>query len=157
MEFWAFLFILKSVYFKVSVLPDKNKLIKSAVSKLDRQFLGFYGLSALVFFAVFVGQYLYGSFAEHVFYYLALSMFFSAFFISKLITVLFELFYKDNHATVLFLTTLPRLFLFLLAFVFFKNTVHEEMNKNLILIAICVFFFLALSEAILKLKLFSRI
>ena len=43
------------------------------------------------------------------------------------------------------------------AFVFFKNTVQEEMCKNLVLIAICVFFFFILLEAILKLKLFSRI
>ncbi|MEY4790062.1 MAG: hypothetical protein RLZ61_2280 [Planctomycetota bacterium] len=138
-------------------LDEYKELTNNSIAKLDAKFLSFYGLTALIFLAVFVGQYFYGSFAEIIYYYLAVSMFFSAFFISKLITVIFEFFYKNNHASLLFLTSLPRLSLFLLAFVFFKNTVHEEMNKNLVLIAICLFFSLTLFEAILKLKLFSRI
>lgn len=138
-------------------LDEYKELTNNSIAKLDAKFLSFYGLTALIFLAVFVGQYFYGSFAEIIYYYLAVSMFFSAFFISKLITVIFEFFYKNNHASLLFLTSLPRLSLFLLAFVFFKNTVHEDMNKNLVLIAICLFFSLTLFEAILKLKLFSRI
>lgn len=138
-------------------LDEYKELTNNSIAKLDAKFLSFYGLTALIFLAVFVGQYFYGSFSETIYYYLAVSMFFSAFFISKLITVIFEFFYKNNHASLLFLTSLPRLSLFLLAFVFFKNTVHEEMNKNLVLIAICLFFSLTLFEAILKLKLFSRI
>jgi hypothetical protein len=141
----------------VFALDEYKELTNNSIAKLDAKFLSFYGLTALIFLAVFVGQYFYGSFAEIIYYYLAVSMFFSAFFISKLITVIFEFFYKNNHASLLFLTSLPRLSLFLLAFVFFKNTVHEEMNKNLVLIAICLFFSLTLFEAILKLKLFSRI
>ena len=138
-------------------LDEYKELTNNSIAKLDAKFLSFYVSTALIFLAVFVGQYFYGSFAEIIYYYLAVSMFFSAFFISKLITVIFEFFYKNNHASLLFLTSLPRLSLFLLAFVFFKNTVHEEMNKNLVLIAICLFFSLTLFEAILKLKLFSRI
>lgn len=138
-------------------LTENKDLTNNAIGKLDAKFLSFYGFIALIFLAVFVSQYVYSSFEEHVYYYLAVSMFFSAFFISKLITVIFEFFYKNNHASLLFLTSLPRLSLFLLAFVFFKNTLHEEMNKNLVLIAICLFFFFILLEAILKLKLFSRI
>jgi hypothetical protein len=141
----------------VFALDEYKELTNNSIAKLDAKFLSFYGLTALIFLAVFVGQYFYGSFAEIIYYYLAVSMFFSAFFISKLITVIFEFFYKNNHASLLFLTSLPRLSLFLLAFVFFKNTVHEDMNKNLVLIAICLFFSLTLFEAILKLKLFSRI
>ncbi len=141
----------------MGVLIQKNALNDGAIAKLDKRFLGFYGLIALVFLAVFIGQYMNGYEGTEIYYFLALSMFFWAFFISKLITVLFEFFYKDNHSSVLFLTSLPRLSLFLLAFVFFKNTVHEEMNRQLVLIAICVFFFFTLLEAILKLKLFSRI
>jgi hypothetical protein len=141
----------------VFALDEYKELTNNSIAKLDAKFLSFYGLTALIFLAVFVGQYFYGSFSETIYYYLAVSMFFSAFFISKLITVIFEFFYKNNHASLLFLTSLPRLSLFLLAFVFFKNTVHEEMNKNLVLIAICLFFSLTLFEAILKLKLFSRI
>jgi hypothetical protein len=141
----------------VFALVEYKELTNNSIAKLDAKFLSFYGLTALIFLAVFVGQYFYGSFSETIYYYLAVSMFFSAFFISKLITVIFEFFYKNNHASLLFLTSLPRLCLFLLAFVFFKNTVHEEMNKNLVLIAICLFFSLTLFEAILKLKLFSRI
>lgn len=138
-------------------LDEYKELTNNSIAKLDAKFLSFYGSTALIFLAVFVGQYFYGYFAETIYYYLAVSMFFSAFFISKLITIIFEFFYKNNHASLLFLTSLPRLSLFLLAFVFFKNTVHEEMNKNLVLIAICLFFSLTLFEAILKLKLFSRI
>jgi hypothetical protein len=141
----------------VFALDEYKELTNNSIAKLDAKFLSFYGLTALIFLAVFVGQYFYGSFSETIYYYLAVSMFFSAFFISKLITVIFEFFYKNNHASLLFLTSLPRLSLFLLAFVFFKNTVHEDMNKNLVLIAICLFFSLTLFEAILKLKLFSRI
>ena len=138
-------------------LTENKELTNNAIGKLDAQFLCFYGLTALIFLAVFVGQYFYSSFEENVYYYLAVSMFILAFFISKLITVIFEFFNNNNHATLLFLTSLPRLCLFLLAFVFFKNTVQEEMCKNLVLIAICLFFFFILLEAILKLKLFSRI
>ena len=141
----------------MGLLVEKNVLNEGAIAKIDKRFMGFYGLIAVIFLAVFVGQYMNGFEGTEIYYYLAVSMFFWAFFISKLITVLFEHFYKDNHASVLFLTSLPRLSLFLLAFVFFKNTVHEEMNRHLVLIAICVFFFFTLLEAILKLKLFSRI
>ena len=138
------------------VLTEKNAPIGGAIGKLDKQILSFYGLISLVFLAVFIGLFLNDGFKEHIYYYLAISMFFGAFFFSKLIIFIFEYFYKNNNASLLFLTTLPRLFFFLLAFVFFKNTVHEEMNKHLVLIAICIFFFLALFESILKLKLFSR-
>ena len=150
------LFILKGVYFKVHVLTEKDAPTHGAIAKLDKQILAFYGFISLVFLAVFVGFFFNEGIKEHLYYYLAISMFFGAFFFSKLITFIFEYFYKNNNASLLFLTTLPRLFFFLLAFVFFKNTVHEEMNKHLVLIAICLFFFLALFESILKLKLFSR-
>lgn len=149
-------FILKGVYFKVRVLTEKNALKNGAIVKLDKQILAFYGLTSLVFFAVFVCLSLNEGIKEHFYYYLAISMFFGAFFFSKLITFIFEYFYKNNNASLLFLTSLPRLFFFLLAFVFFKNKVHEEMNKHFVLIAICLFFFLATFESILKLKLFSR-
>ena len=149
-------FILKGVYFKVHVLTEKNALTNGAIAKLDKQILAFYGMTSLVFLAVFVGLSLNEGIKEHFYYYLAISMFFGAFFFSKLLTFIFEYFYKNNNSSLLFLATLPRLLLFLLAFVFFKNTVHEEMNKHLVLIAICLFFFLAMFESILKLKLFSR-
>lgn len=149
-------FILKGVYFKVHVLTDLNALTNGSIAKLDKQILAFYGVTSLVFLAVFIGLSLNEGIEEHFYYYLAISMFFGAFFFSKLITFIYEFFYKNNNASLLFLTSLPRLLLFLLAFVFFKNTVHEEMSKHLVLIAICLFFFLALFESILKLKLFSR-
>lgn len=136
---------------------EKYVFSECAIAKFNKCFLGFYGLIAIVFLAVFVGLHINEFKGTEIYYYLAVSMFFWAFFISKLITVLFEHFYRDNHASVLFLTSLPRLSSFLLAFVFFKNTVHEEMNRYLVLIAICVFFFFTMLEAILKLKLFSRI
>lgn len=138
------------------VLTEKNALTNGAIAKLDKQILAFYGMTSLVFFAVFIGLYLNEGIKEHIYYYLAISMFFGAFFFSKLITFIFEYFYKNNIASLLFLTSLPRLFFFLLAFVFFKNILHERMNKHLVLIAICLFFFLVLFESILKLKLFSR-
>lgn len=141
----------------MGVLIEKNAFNDTANAKLDKHFLSFYGLIAIVFLAVFVSQYLNGVEGTKIYYYLALAMFFWAFFVSKLITVLFENFYKHNHTSVLFLSSLPRLSLFLLAFVFFKNIVSEEMNRYLVLIAVCVFFLFALLEAILKLKLFSRI
>ena len=103
-------------------LDEYKELTNNSIAKLDAKFLSFYGLTALIFLAVFVGQYFYGSFAEIIYYYLAVSMFFSAFFISKLITVIFEFFYKNNHASLLFLTSLPRLSLFLLAFVCVPST-----------------------------------
>lgn len=137
-------------------MTEKNALINDPTAKLDKQILAFYGVTSLVFLAVFVGLSLNHGIKENNYYYLATSMFFGAFFFSKLITFIFEYFYKNNNASLLFLSSLPRLFFFLLAFVFFKNTVHEEMNKHLVLIAICLFFFLALFESILKLKLFSR-
>jgi len=149
-------FILKGVYFKVHVLTEKNALTNGAIAKLDKQILAFYGMTSLVFLAVFVGLSLNEGIKDNSYYYLAISMFFGAFYFSKLITFIFEYFYKNNNSSLLFLATLPRLLLFLLAFVFFKNTVHEEMNKHLVLIAICLFFFLAMFESILKLKLFSR-
>ncbi len=138
------------------VLTEKDALTNGAIAKLDKQILAFYGVTSLVFLAVFIGLSLNEGIKEHLYYYLAISMFFWAFFFSKLITFIFEFFYKNNNASLLFLTSLPRLLLFLLAFVFFKNTVQEEMNKHLVLIAICLFFFLAMFESILKLKLFSR-
>lgn len=138
------------------VLTEKNALINDLTAKLDKQILAFYGVTSLVFLAVFVGLSLNEGIKENNYYYLAISMFFCAFFFSKLITFIFEYFYKNNNASLLFLTSLPRLFFFLLAFVFFKNTVHEEMNKHLVLVAICLFFLLVLFESILKLKLFSR-
>ncbi len=152
-----FLFILKGVYFKVNVLTDKKTVANKAIAKIDFRFLSFYGFMSVIFLAIFISLFFNEFFEIQNYYYLAISMFFSAFFISKLITVFFEFFYKNNHASLLFLTSLPRLSLFLLAFVFFKNTVHEEMNRHLVLIAICLFFFFTLLEAILKLKLFSRI
>jgi len=141
----------------VHVLIEKKALFDDAVAKFDKRFLAFYGFLALFFLALFVSQCLNGLIGTQIYYYLAVSMFFGAFFISKLITFLFEFFYKNNHTSLLFLTSLPRLSLFLLAFVFFKNTLDEEMNRHLVLIAVCVFFFFTLLEAILKLKLFSRI
>lgn len=149
-------FILKGVYFKVHVLTELNAITNGSIAKLDKQILAFYGLTSLIFLAVFVGLSLNEGIKENNYYYLAISMFFGAFFFSKLITFIFEYFFKNNNASLLFLTSLPRLFFFLLAFVFFKNTVHEELNRHFVLIAICLFFFLALFESILKLKLFSR-
>ena len=139
------------------VLTEKNALTNGAIDdKLDKQVLAFYGVISLVFLAIFIGLSLNEGIKEHFYYYLAISMFFGAFFFSKLITFIFEYFYKNNNASLLFLTSLPRLFFFLLAFVFFKHILPEEMNKRLVLIAICLFFFLAMFESILKLKLFSR-
>ena len=138
-------------------LTEKNALTNDAIAKLDKQILAFYGVTSLVSLAVFIGLSLNEGIKEHFYYYLAISMFFGAFFFSKLITFIYEFFYKNNNASLLFVTSLPRLLFFLLAFVFFKNTLHEEMSKHLVLIAICLFFFLALFESILKLKLFSRI
>ena len=47
-------FILKGVYFKVHVLTEKNALTNGAIAKLDKQILAFYGMTSLVFLAVFV-------------------------------------------------------------------------------------------------------
>jgi len=140
----------------VHVLTEKNALTNDAIAKLDKQILAFYGMTSLVFFAVSIGLFLNEGIKEYIYYYLAISMFFGAFFFSKLITFIFEYFYNNNNASLLLLTSLPRLFFFLLAFVFFKHILPEETNKQLVLIAICLYFFLAMFESILKLKLFSR-
>lgn len=138
-------------------LNGKNILNDVAADKFEKRFLGFYSFIALFFLSVFIYQYVNGVIGAETYYFLALSLFFFVFFISKLISLLFQLFFKNNHVSLVFLTTLPRLSLFLVVFVFFKNTVDAEMNKHFVLIALCIFFLFSMLEGILKLKLFSRI
>ena len=63
------------------VLTEKNALTNGAIAKIDKQILAFYGVTSLVFFAVFVGLSLNEGIKEHLYYYLAISMFFGAFFL----------------------------------------------------------------------------
>ena len=74
-------------------MTESNALTDGSIVKLDKQILAFYGVTSLVFLAVFIGLSFNEGIKEHFYYYLAISMFFGAFFFSKLITFIFEFFY----------------------------------------------------------------
>lgn len=147
---FLFLFMLKKGCFKAFILNDANK-----ISSIDLGLLGLYGFLAVFAFALCVSGHMWGLVGISN-YSMAMSLFFMAFFISKLCVILYGFFYGQYHASLVLLTSFPRLSLFLLAFVFLKNILHQEIVRHLVPLAICVFFSFTILEAILKFKLFSR-
>ncbi len=125
------------------------------LTRLDLVFFVFYGFAVLVSFSLYLVKdyFVFFRFAD---YLIGITLFFIAFFLAKLIFIFFAFFAKNNHSSLLFVNSLSRLSLFLLAFVIIRNTVAVQIQNDLVLIAISVFFLFSLLEGGLKMKFVSR-
>lgn len=125
------------------------------ITRLDFGFFVFYGFAALVSFSLYLVKDYFAS-PRIADYLLGLTLFFLAFFLSKLIFFFFAFIAINKPSSLLFVTSLSRLSLFLLAFVFLRNIVATKFQNDLVLIAVGVFFLFSLLEGGLKMKKVSR-